>query len=51
VKGKIVLYKNNSHAIGKHGSMDERISPFITSALVGHEWSASCTGRFIYTME
>jgi hypothetical protein len=30
----------------KHGGLDVKIHVFLTSALGGGEWSASCPGRF-----
>jgi hypothetical protein len=48
IKGKIVRAQRIKHYVMKaYGGADVEIHIFLTSALVGGEWSASRTGRFI----
>jgi hypothetical protein len=46
IKGKVVTVLIKHYAVKKYGGVDVYIHVFLTSALVGGEWSASRPGRF-----
>jgi hypothetical protein len=48
IKGKVVPVLNliKHYAMKAYGGVDVQIHIFLTSALVGGEWSASRSGRF-----
>jgi hypothetical protein len=47
IKAKLFLFFIKQNVIKTYGGVDEYLHTFLTSALDGSEWSASCPGRFI----